>query len=46
MNARILALAVVLGATGTVVMQGSGPSVVLGQGLAQNPDWAFVKTAR
>jgi len=26
-------------ATGTVVMQGSGPSVVVGQGLAQNPDF-------
>jgi hypothetical protein len=31
-------------ATGKVSMTASGSAVVVGQGLAQNPDWAFIKS--
>ncbi len=33
-------------ATGTVNMTAAGPSVVVGQGLAQNPEWSFIKTSK
>ena len=33
-------------ATGTVKMTAAGPSVVVGQGLAQNPEWSFIKTSK